>query len=345
MKNDATDRPTSETRITSQPRPGTWHYHPQLPLKDNSIFNWSRGPVAGLRVIASSWLPVTDRLLVLGVALLTWFYFSPSLEQARNFSIDWIAQIYLRNLFLMVLLAGGLHLYLYTFKMQGNHQRYDPRPFHKKNALFTFNSQFRDNVFWSIVSGVTVWTAYEVLGFWAYGNGYLPTISFSEHPVWFVLWFGLLPMYSLAHFYWIHRFLHSSLLYKRFHALHHRNVNVGPWSGMSMHPIEHIVYLSSVLIHLVVPSHPVHFLFQLQSKVLLAVSSHAGYESVTTGDGSNFGLKIGDFFHQLHHRYFECNYGEPEVPLDKWFGTFHDGTEEATQRTRARTREIRQAKI
>lgn len=39
-------------------------------------------------------------------------------------------------------------------------------------------------------------------------------------------------------------------------------------------------------------------------------------------------LKIGPLFHYLHHRYFECNYGETTVPLDKWFGTFHDGSEE-----------------
>ena len=42
-----------------------------------------------------------------------------------------------------------------------------------------------------------------------------------------------------------------------------------------------------------------------------------------------------DFFHQLHHRYFECNYGTVEMPWDRWFGTFHDGSEEGTVRTRA----------
>lgn len=100
----------------------------------------------------------------------------------------------------MVLVAGGMHLYLYTFKMQGSRLRYDARPFHKKNALFTFNSQFLDNVFWSIASGVTVWTAYEVIGLWAYANGYMPMLDFSTHPVWFALWFVLMPFYTLTHF-------------------------------------------------------------------------------------------------------------------------------------------------
>ncbi|MER8396221.1 sterol desaturase family protein [Mesorhizobium sp. M1340] len=318
-----------------------WNYHPDLPLQDHSLFDLKRGPTKGLKLLWNSWVPVSDRLIVVGVSLLTWFYLTPSLSVTRTFALDWIAAVYLRNLVLMILLAGGMHLYLYTFKMQGNRFRYDARPFHKKSALFTFGSQFLDNVFWSIVSGVTVWTAYEVLGLWAYANGYMPMLNFASHPVWFVLWFILLPFYGVLHFYWIHRLLHWGPLYKFAHSLHHRNVTVGPWSGMSMHPVEHIIYLSSVAIHSVLASHPIHFLFHLQSKVLLAVSSHAGYESVTLGENGNAGLRVGDFFHQLHHRYFECNYGEPEVPCDAWFGTFHDGSEEATARTRSRMKQMR----
>ncbi|MER9714010.1 sterol desaturase family protein [Mesorhizobium sp. M0174] len=323
------------------PAKSTWNFRPNLPLEDRSLFNLKRGPAEGLKLLWNSWLPISDRLIVVGVSILTWFYLSPSLQTARTFAFDWIAGVYLRNLILITLVAGGMHLYLYTFKMQGDRLRYDARPFHKKNALFTFSSQFLDNVFWSITSGVTVWTAYEVLGLWAYANGYMPMLDLATHPLLFVLWFVFLPFYGVFHFYWVHRLLHWRPVYNCVHSLHHRNVNVGPWSGMSMHPLEHIAYLSSVLIHVVLASHPIHFIFQLQQKVLLAVSSHAGYESVTIGEDRDVGLKVGDFFHQLHHRYFECNYGEPEVPCDKWFGTFHDGSEEATARTRVRMKEMR----
>ena len=30
--------------------------------------------------------------------------------------------------------------------------------------------------------------------------------------------------------------------------------------------------------------------------------------------------------HYLHHKYFEVNYADGVLPLDKWFGSFHDGT-------------------
>ena len=36
-------------------------------------------------------------------------------------------------------------------------------------------------------------------------------------------------------------------------------------------------------------------------------------------------LPTGSYFHYLHHRYFVCNFGESTLPLDKLFGTFHDG--------------------
>jgi sterol desaturase/sphingolipid hydroxylase (fatty acid hydroxylase superfamily) len=34
------------------------------------------------------------------------------------------------------------------------------------------------------------------------------------------------------------------------------------------------------------------------------------------------------FAHYLHHKYFEVNYADGSLPLDKWFGTWHDGTKE-----------------
>ena len=40
-------------------------------------------------------------------------------------------------------------------------------------------------------------------------------------------------------------------------------------------------------------------------------------------------MSIDSFFHYLHHRSFECNDGSGRIPLDRWFGTFHDGSEQA----------------
>ena len=64
--------------------------------------------------------------------------------------------------------------------------------------------------------------------------------------------------------------------------------------------------------------------------------SHSGFDRFLTGGANGRSAPGGDYFHHLHHRYFECNYGNRPVPLDRLFGTFHDGTPEAHARMRRR---------
>ena len=192
-------------------------------------------------------------------------------------------------------------------------------------------------MFWSLASGVTIWTAYEVLFFWAYANDVLPHyLEIRNHPVSFVLILILIPFWTSVHFHFIHRLLHWRPLFKIAHAVHHRNVNLGPWSGLSMHPIEHIIYLSSVLIHVVLPSHPIHIIFHNHWNTLGAASGHTGFESLTFRGKPIVYLTA--FHHQLHHKYLDCNYGNLLVAVDKWFGCDHNGTRQATAEVRRRQR-------
>ena len=104
-----------------------------------------------------------------------------------------------------------------------------------------------------------------------------------------------------------------------------------------MHPIELVIYLSSVLVHALVMSHPVHILFHMHWIALAAANAHTGFESLTY-KGKPV-LMLGSFHHQLHHRYYDCNYGSPFMPWDKWFGTNHDGTPESWAEIKKRRRE------
>jgi len=115
-------------------------------------------------------------------------------------------------------------------------------------------------------------------------------------------------------------------------------VHIGPWSGMSMHPVEHFIYLSSVLIHFVIPSHPVIMLLHLYTRSLAPAFSHAGFEKLLIKDRNI--TEAADFHHQLHHKYYECNYGNVDAPWDRWFGSVHDGSDEATTRINERRRHM-----
>ncbi len=189
-------------------------------------------------------------------------------------------------------------------------------------------------MFWSLASGVTQLTGFQVVTMWMMAKGYAPTVMLSSNPIWFLLAFLLLPIWSAFHFYWVHRLLHVPLLYTKVHSLHHRNVNIGPWSGLSMHPVEHFLYLSSLCIHWFVASHPIHLIFHIIYQGPGAAMTHTGYEDLLIKDKRR--LALGTFYHQLHHRFYECNYGNQEMPWDRWFGTFNNGTEEATRVTRER---------
>ena len=315
-----------------------WHYMPEVPVQTSPLFAWPPNPVRIAKWIAGSWLTIGENILLVALALICWKWFQPLMETARTIEAGWVLQIFIRNLVLMILVAGGLHWYFHSGRKQGDERKFDSRELPAKGRIYTFNNQLYDNVFWSIASGVTLWTAYEVLMFWAMANGYAPLLTWADSPVWFVALLFLTPIWISFHFYWIHRWLHWPPLYKLAHSLHHRNTNVGPWSGLSMHPLETLLFFSSVLVHFLLASHPIHILFHMQHQALTAATSHTGFEGLVVRNENRFAL--GRFHHQMHHRYFECNYGNLEMPWDKLFGSWHDGTVEAHERMKERRKAL-----
>ena len=303
-----------------------WFWHPKLPVGFYPYFDWPPKPKEIFNFVFLRWLQKSDRTIFLLLSFMTFYLLMPSLDTMSTLSFDWISKLIIRNLILFTVVAGGLHWWFYVKKGQDMKFKYDPHPMKKKSKLFSFGSQTYDNIFWSVVSGVTIWILYEILLLWSFGNGKIDVFYFKDGWFWFIIWFPLLQIWQSFHFYWWHRFLHIPIFYKLFHSVHHRNVNPGPLSGLSMHPVEHVIYFSTLLIHFIIPSHPLHVFYHIYWLVLGTVSTHAGYEEIWVRKKSL--LQVGSFFHQIHHRYFNCNYGNPEIPFDRWFGSYNDGTEE-----------------
>lgn len=307
----------------------SWNYHPQIPIRYSPLFSFPPNPVAVLKWFAGAWLPFTELTLYLLIAIVVWRWIQPPLAETTTPQAGWIGALWARNVIMMTAIASFLHLWLYRWRKQGDAYRFMRSAPTAAANKFLGGRQLRDNVFWTLASGVTIWSLFESIMWLAYANGVAPRVGFAEHPAWFILWFPLIGIWYSFHFYWVHRFLHWKPMYDRFHSVHHRNVTVGPWSGLSMHPVEHLLYLSSLFIHLVVPSHPLHMLFHAYWLTLATATSHSGYEALLVGKGKT---TIATFFHQLHHRYFTCNYGNVELPMDRWFGSFNDGSTAATRR-------------
>ncbi len=298
---------------------GEWE--PPYPVSYAPLFVWPPRVVSILKWLLSfpGFLWPWNSVYLL-ITVLTWYFLQPPLSRCAQFRAEWIALMFLRNLGLLWLVSGGWHFLLYTLKLQGSERKYDPRWLARNDPRFLFRSQLYDNIFWSCMSGCTVWTAYEVCYMWAAAHRWVPSVDWKAHPLYCALWLCAIPFWREFHFYWIHRAIHWGPLYGTVHYLHHKNINTGPWSGMAMHPVEHLLYFSVVLIHWVIPSHPIHLLFNAQHTALTPAGSHHGFEGpILKGK-----LPTGSYFHYLHHRYFNCNYGEATIPLDRIFGTFRD---------------------
>ncbi|KAH8075758.1 fatty acid hydroxylase-like protein [Aureococcus anophagefferens] len=155
---------------------------------------------------------------------------------------------------------------------------------------------------------------------WASGTlASAPSLELSAKNVFLIL---TLTHWRIPHFWLIHRGMHpwkakgvpdvGKFLYKHVHSLHHKSSNPTAFSGTNMHPVEATLYFSAAL--LVVPL-GVHPSIPLACVVDCAVGAWLGHDGFQW-PGS------GDYFHQLHHAHFDCNYGAMHVPIDKWLGTY-----------------------
>ena len=149
------------------------------------------------------------------------------------------------------------------------------------------------------------------------------------------------PIIHEVHFFAIHRLIHWGPLYRWIHSVHHNSINPSPWSSLSMHPVEGLLYHAVALWHLVIPSNPIVALFQLHIAGFGAVNGHLGFEKMEVTEDT--AIDSHAYAHYLHHKYFEVNYGgDGLIPLDKWFGTWHDGTKEGEAIMDARFRKKRE---
>ena len=314
---------TNTTRHSSRDDGGNYR---AKPVEIPPLYAWPPRPLAALKYL------LVDMLFPWGYAFLllafpTWWFLTPELSTMATFEPGWIGLIWLRNCVFLCALAGFLHWHLHGAAKQGKTYQLNRRTLGGQQKLFLWNNQTRDNMFWSIASGVTVWTGFEAITFWVYASG--RQVVIADNPGYFVITFYLLFLWSTTNFYLVHRFLHWQPVYRRVHELHHRNVNVGPWSGISMHPIEHLLYFTPFVLWWFIPVHPVIIVLTGFYQGLNPALSHAGFDYVQLG--SRWRLKTGDLFHTLHHQYFDLNYGNSPTPYDKLFGSWCSGSDESVR--------------
>jgi sterol desaturase/sphingolipid hydroxylase (fatty acid hydroxylase superfamily) len=308
-------------------------FTPNEPLGTAPLFVFPPRPLELLKWLPGYFLPWN--ILFMAAAFATWTWLTPDVETLKTLAPGWIAYLLVRNSLAVFLFYGAFEWRLYVRRAQGAQFKFNAKwPSDNDSSVFMFSRQNIDNMIRSFGTGVPIWTAYEVIVLWAYANGWGHWISFADHPVWLVC-FGLaIPIIHEFHFYCIHRLIHVPILYRWVHSVHHNSVNPSPWSSLSMHPVEHLLYWSGALLHLALPSHPLLALYHLQITGFGAVVGHTGFDKIVVGDET--AMDTHAFAHYLHHKYFEVNYADGTIPLDRWFGTWHDGSKQGDAQMNAR---------
>jgi len=122
--------------------------------------------------------------------------------------------------------------------------------------------------------------------------------------------------------YWIHRGLHSKLLYKPLHKIHHTWKVTTPFASHAFHPIDG--FLQSTPYHLYVflfPMHKISYLFMFVFVNIWTISIHDGDYRVP--DLFKY-IVNGSAHHMDHHVFYNYNYGQFFTFWDRLGGSFRN---------------------
>ncbi|MDQ6432862.1 sterol desaturase family protein [Mesorhizobium sp. LHD-90] len=310
---------------------GDWA--PNEPAATAPLFVFPPQPLKLLRWLPHYFFPYN--LLFAASAVAWWHLALPDVETMQTLSWSWIVRLFFINAVAVFLFYGAFELKLYIRRSQGNRFKYDCKfPADQRSKVFVFERQNLDNMMRTFGTGLPIWTGIQVAVLMAYANGWVPWLTFAEHPVYLFCLALVVPVIHETHFFLLHRAIHWGPLYKWVHSVHHNSVNPSPWSSLSMHPVEQFFYLGTMFWHLLIPSNPIIALYQLHVAGFGAIPGHVGFDKVEITDRTGFDSHA--YIHHLHHKYFEVNYGDGLIPFDRWFGTFHDGSKDGERQMQER---------
>ena len=256
---------------------------------------------------------------------LVWFAMALAMHVCCPYDIDaaaggwaaaWVGKRLALNFGVAVAYYGFWHVSLYRTADSGGASRK-----YEASSWPTRGNMVHNLWYWSL--GVLQWTFWECCMCRVWGRGLVSFAGDAEvlgDPVVLlknVVVCLVVPVWRDFHFYVAHRFLHVRACYKYVHSLHHRNADPEPFSGMTMHPVEHLYYFSNAFFPTLLMDglSPLIFLWVFVHLSIAPGAGHSGFEDHFQADQ----------YHYLHHRKFECNYGSPSSAfLDQAFGTFRE---------------------
>ncbi|MCG6168639.1 sterol desaturase family protein [Leptospira sanjuanensis] len=164
---------------------------------------------------------------------------------------------------------------------------------------------------------------------WAQVNGYnLIYDKVSDYGTVYLIFsiFALIVLHD-TYFYWTHRLMHNKLLFKHVHLVHHKSTNPSPWAAFSFHPLEAVIESGIIpLAAMILPLHQgamiVFFIYMTSLNVLGHLSFELFPSWFLRSKFTNWHNTTTH--HNMHHKYFNCNYSLYFNFWDKMMGTNHE---------------------
>ncbi len=117
--------------------------------------------------------------------------------------------------------------------------------------------------------------------------------------------------------YYAHRFLHIRFLFPHIHRWHHRYIATTPFVVTAMHPAEFILFQAATFLPMFVL--PVYYLSAIAVFVYILVFNIIDHSGVKLS--SSLPWQGPSLFHDDHHVYFHCNFGQVLTLWDRMHGT------------------------
>mmetsp|Transcript_119809 Transcript_119809/g.284669 ORF Transcript_119809/g.284669 Transcript_119809/m.284669 type:complete len:341 (-) Transcript_119809:44-1066(-) len=242
----------------------------------------------------------------------------PAFGAAKEWSLAWMWPILMRNLLATWCICGFWDWFLYMSPMKEALRRF------KMNPKYPPFSQIRHDAVATTVATLCA-TAVEVLMCHLWATGRLPMQrSLAETPLRNFVMALTITHWRVPHFYLMHRAFHpwrttrvpdlGKVLYRYVHAQHHKSYIPTAFGGTNMHVVEATCYYGQ-------PALFTAFFARLHPAMALACMFDCAVGAWLGHDGFRW-PGSGDYFHQLHHEHFDCNYGAQHIPLDQWMGTY-----------------------
>ncbi|NJB69891.1 sterol desaturase/sphingolipid hydroxylase (fatty acid hydroxylase superfamily) [Saonia flava] len=213
-----------------------------------------------------------------------------------------------------LVVAGLFYVLFYVFFKK---KEWNQKIQHKKPRV----GQIKKEIIYSLGTFIIYGSSILLFLYWIRnGKTKLYTNIDTYGTVYLVLSIVFMVVLHDAYFYWTHRLIHHSKVFKYVHRTHHRFHNPTPWAAFAFHPLEGMLSMGIIpIIIFMVPYHQYALIGFISFMTLYNVFIHLGYK-VSGFPYLKYQNTTMD--HDYHHHKGHGNYGLYFNVWDKLMGTY-----------------------